>query len=85
MKAGVAVFSPIAHSHAICRFGLPSDWRFWARMDREYLARCDVLAVLTLHGWQESIGVQAEIELARELRMPVVFVAPTDLEMANAP
>jgi nucleoside 2-deoxyribosyltransferase len=85
LKAGVAVFSPIAHSHPICRFGLPSDWRFWARLDREYLERCDVLAVLTIHGWQESVGVQAEIKLAGELGIPVVYVAAADLEMDDAP
>jgi nucleoside 2-deoxyribosyltransferase len=80
LRAGVAVFSPIAHSHPIARFGLPTGWDYWSRLDREYLARCDVLAVLTLVGWRESTGVQAEIALARELGLPVVYVAPEDLE-----
>jgi nucleoside 2-deoxyribosyltransferase len=85
LRAGVAVFSPIAHSHPIARFGLPTSWDYWARLDREYLARCDVLAVLTLVGWRESVGVQAEIALARELGLPVVYVAPEDLESEAEP
>ncbi|MCI0333654.1 MAG: DUF1937 family protein [Planctomycetes bacterium] len=79
LRAGVTVFSPIAHSHPIARFGMPTSWEFWSQVDREYLSRCDVLAVLTLAGWRESVGVQAEIELAREMGIPVVYVAPTEL------
>jgi len=28
IRQGQTVFSPIAHSHAICAFGVPLDWRF---------------------------------------------------------
>lgn len=80
LRAGVTVFSPIAHSHPIARFGMPTSWEFWSQVDREYLSRCDVLAVLTLAGWRESVGVQAEIQLACELGIPVVYVSPTELD-----
>lgn len=80
LRAGITVFSPIAHSHPIACFGMPTSWEFWSQVDREYLSRCDVLAVLTLPGWRESVGVQAEIAFARELRLPVVFVAPSELD-----
>lgn len=80
LRAGVTVFSPIAHSHPIAHFGMPTSWEFWSQVDREYLSRCDVLAVLTLPGWRESVGVQAEIRLARELGLPVVFVVPNELD-----
>lgn len=59
---------------------MPTSWEFWSQADREYLARCDVLAVLTLAGWRESVGVQAEIQLAHVLGLPVVFVAPSELD-----
>ena len=85
LRAGVAVFSPIAHSHPIAQFGVPTTWEFWSRLDREYLARCDVLAVLTLPGWRESVGVQAEMTLARELGVPLVFVTPDELETGINP
>jgi hypothetical protein len=32
--------------------------------------------VLTLPGWRESVGVQAEIAIARELGKPVTFLQP---------
>ena len=76
MQAGDLVFSPIAHTHPIAAFGLPGDWEFWQAYDRAMLERCDELAVLQLDGWEESIGVQAEIAIAKELNLPVRFIRP---------
>jgi nucleoside 2-deoxyribosyltransferase len=76
LQAGQAVFSPIAHSHPLVEHGLPTDWAFWQRYDRELLARCDEVVVLMLDGWQESVGVQDEIRFAHELGKPVRYVAP---------
>ena len=70
---GKTAFSPIAHSHAICRYGVPLDWWFWQQHDRRYLEVCDEVAVLMLDGWRESVGVQAEIAIARELDKPITF------------
>jgi hypothetical protein len=79
MQTGHAVFSPIAHSHPLVEHGLPTDWSFWERHDREHLARCDEVVVLMLDGWQESIGVREEIRIARELGKPVRYVDITRL------
>ena len=75
IRQGKTVFSPIAHGHAICRYGLPPDWQFWGRHARRYLEVCSEVAVLMLDGWQESEGVRAEIAIARALGKPVSFVA----------
>ncbi|MBX3452499.1 MAG: DUF1937 family protein [Planctomycetaceae bacterium] len=40
------------------------------------MARCDEVVVLTLDGWRESAGVQAEIRIAGELGKPVRYLAP---------
>ncbi len=80
ISAGLNVFSPIVHSHSIAHYGLPANWEYWSRFDREFLSCCDVLAVLTLHGWQQSVGVAAEIRMAGEFGLPVVHVTPTDLD-----
>lgn len=77
LRAGYAVFSPIAYSHALVEHGLPTDWSFWARQDRKLLARCDEVVVLQLDGWIDSVGVQSEIALARELGKPLQFVEPS--------
>ena len=59
---GVLAFSPIAHSHPIAiRQDLPAGWEFWERVDMALLDRCDGLAVVTLPGWRESVGVRAEV------------------------
>ena len=76
MRAGQVVFSPIAHGHPIAMHGLPTDWRFWERNDREHLARCDEVVVLTIDGWRESEGVQREIRIARGLRKPLRYLEP---------
>jgi nucleoside 2-deoxyribosyltransferase len=80
---GQTVFSPIAHSHAICAFGVPLDWRFWERLDRRYLEACDEMVVLMLDGWRESVGVKAEIAIARELGKPVTYLRVADQAEEN--
>jgi hypothetical protein len=80
LRAGLVVFSPIAHSHPIAKYGMPTNWGFWSRVDREYLSRSDVLAVLTLPGWRASVGVRAEIQIARELGLPIVYITPSELD-----
>ena len=75
MKEGTHVFSPISHTHPIAsRWNLPTDWEYWASYDRVMLSNCDKLVVLMLDGWRDSVGVQAEIDIARELGMVIVFI-----------
>lgn len=76
LLAGQPVYSPIAHSHPLVAYGLPADWSFWQRHDREMLARCDEVLVLMLPGWRESVGVREEVRLACELGKPVGYLAP---------
>ena len=71
MRAGLSVYSPIVHSHPLVRYGLPIHWEFWQAHDCEHLRRCDEVIVLTLDGWKVSRGVQAEIALAIQLKLPI--------------
>ena len=86
LRRGQMLFSPIAHSHPIARYGLPKDWAFWRRYDRLHLERCGELVVLMLDGWRESIGVAAEIDIAGELGKPVRYLEPSNVleEMAKS-
>ena len=79
MRAGWLVFSPIAHSHPIARFGLPGDFAFWETLDKAWIDRCDELVVLTISGWRDSVGVTAEIEYARQRGLPIRYVDPDEL------
>lgn len=76
MQQGDVVFAPIVHGHPLVGHGLPTDWPFWERFDREHLRRCDELVVLMLDGWRESVGVAAEIRIAAELGKPVRHIDP---------
>ena len=76
MKTGKLVFSAIAHTHPIAAYGLPGDWSFWQAYDLAMIRCCDELAVLQLDGWEESVGVQAEIAIAKKLSLPVSFITP---------
>jgi hypothetical protein len=75
LRQGKTVFAPVVYTHPIARLGLPLDWAFWQPHDLEFLTRCRELVVLKLDGWQQSVGVQAEIAAARALGKPVSFLA----------
>jgi hypothetical protein len=80
LRVGIPVFSPIAHSHPIAQHGVPGTWAFWQRIDRQYLRHCRAVVVLRLPGWDMSVGVQAEVELARQWGIPVIEIDPQHLE-----
>ncbi len=77
MRKGLVVFSPIAHTHQIAMAGnLPYEWDYWREVDTAFLERCNLVVVFTLDGWDTSTGVQAEIEIAEELGIPVEYHTP---------
>lgn len=62
------VFSPIVHSHILHKdAGLGGNWDFWKRIDTDFLERSDELMVLCIPGWDESVGIDAETEIAEGL------------------
>ena len=77
MSRGLHIFSPISHTHPIAVAGsLPTDWQFWQAYDRAILATCCKLIVLQLEGWNESVGVRAEMAIADELGIPIEHLLP---------
>ncbi len=75
MRSGVFVFSPISHTHPIAlAVDLPKGWEFWSAYDLTILRACCKVVVLMQDGWRESVGVRAEIALARRLGLPVEFM-----------
>ena len=77
MKAGLAIFSPLSHSHSIAECGLQGDWEFWEPVDRPILTQCERMIVLKLDGWEQSVGVAAEIKIADELDIPIEYIETT--------
>lgn len=77
-EAGVLVYSPIAHSHTIAAVGdLPTDFAFWDRYNRAMLERCDALFVVAIPGYDLSVGVAGEMQIARDLEIPVFVFEPS--------
>jgi hypothetical protein len=77
MLDGHVVFSPISHSHRLADY-LPSEKRFdhefWMVQDLRILESCGLLVVLCLDGWHVSNGVAREIDHARMLGIPIVYM-----------
>ena len=70
-------FSPILYTHELgTRYSLPPDADFWLRFNETVLTRCDEIYVLMIPGWQESRGVQMEIQWATERNRPILGLLP---------
>lgn len=75
MARGHIVYSPITHYHEIAKLGeLPDGWEYWREPSFFFLDHMELLAVLCLPGWRESIGVQAEIRRAQETGKETVYI-----------
>ena len=75
MKAGRYIFSPITHTAPIAQaVELPESWEFWEAYDRIMLGKCDIMTVLCLDGWPASVGVEAEIKIAKEIGIPIEYL-----------
>ncbi len=86
MSKGVVLFSPISHTHPISlAHSLPTDWTYWKRYDQIMLNNCSCLAVLMLDGWKESVGVAGEIEIAKDIGIPVIYLDEEDILRLDVP
>ena len=77
LKKGYNVISPVVLGHVIAeQNNLMLDHDDWYDIDLAILRRCDMLLVLTIAGWENSKGVQLEIEEAKKFGMPILYVYP---------
>lgn len=72
-KFGSLVFSPVTHSHYLAeQFGCSQDGGFWKDWYLSFLEHWAThLYVLQLQGWEESKGVNAEIDYAERHNIPI--------------
>ena len=73
-KKDLTIFSPISMAHPMNKYGLPGNWEFWAKFDEAFISCCYKMIVICADGWLDSIGVDAELQLARKFKIPVEFV-----------
>lgn len=77
IRKGHHIYSPIVHFHPMAAMhSMPRDIDFWWDISKNMIERADAVWVLMLEGWQNSIGVMKEIELAEQLAIPVTYVSP---------
>lgn len=75
---GHLVFSPILHGVPLVEYAdLGHLWADWENINREWITRCDGVWVLKITGWDNSVGVRAEVEFALSIRKPLKIVVPT--------
>lgn len=74
-QMGDVLYSPIAHNHEMAKVAdLPKTWDFWRQIDMATLQHCSKMIVLQMPGWEESVGVQAEIEAAKAICIPIEYI-----------
>lgn len=52
----------------------PLSWDYWREYSYALLSVSKALYVIKMDGWEQSTGVQAEIEMATGLCLPIVYV-----------
>jgi hypothetical protein len=73
-REGLLVFSPIAHTHSIAKFGgLGAGYDTWGRYDEAMMRAADGLIVVKIEGWDESEGIAAEVKWCEENGKPILF------------
>lgn len=80
VRAGVPVFSPIAHSHPVALYGGldPLDHAIWLPADAPLMKAAGGLIVVMLPSWRESVGLRHEIEAFEAADKPVIYWAGVD-------
>jgi hypothetical protein len=81
VRAGIPVYSPIAHTHPIAIEGDidPFDHEIWLEADRTFMEAAKGLIVCKMQGWEESYGIGVEIESFERQGKPIYYMEPDEL------
>lgn len=87
MRQGVAVYSPIAHTHPIAIYGEidPLDHSIWMPLDHHMMKAADGCIVMMMPGWEGSYGVGIEIETFEKAGKPVRWFSWPELVEVEDP
>jgi hypothetical protein len=77
---GHFAISPITHWHKAATYLADTTFGYYREWDLRILAQCTELRVLRLAGWEQSVGVTAELEAARWHRMRISYADPISCE-----
>lgn len=71
-----AFLCPMIQDYAILKYlpDVDATWDAWGDHCARLIQACDAVWVPKFDGWMESVGVQAEIGIAQELKIPVSYI-----------
>ena len=64
------VVTPLIGHYMLHVPGVGTDWGFWERYSIDLLRRCDAILVVR-QNWHRSVGVEAEMQIAKELNLAI--------------
>jgi hypothetical protein len=78
IKAGVPVYSPIAHTHPIAVHADidPYAHDIWLPADAPLMEAAHGLIVNMMPGWKESYGISVEIKAFEDAGKPIIYMSP---------
>lgn len=78
IRAGVPVFSPIAHTHPVAMAGNmdPLDHSIWLPADEPMMKAAHGLIVCKLPSWERSYGIECERIAFEGAHKPVIYMEP---------
>lgn len=74
IKDDVHIVTPLFMHEVVKRYDIAGDYLFWERYCLNILKRCDKMVVLCLDGWEDSLGVQGEIEFCSSHNIPYTLL-----------
>lgn len=86
VKLNYHIFCPIAHCHKMNRYcGLGGKFEYWQEFDEKMISVCGEFWIVTLEGWVQSAGIEAETKMAADRGMILRFVDPVYLDITREP
>ena len=79
LKDGLAVYSPIVHCHELAKIAdLPRDAAFWRKYNFIMLTAAESVGVLMLPGWEQSVGIDEEVEEGKKSGIKLLYIEPKE-------
>lgn len=83
VRSGLKVYSPICHTHPIATYGNidPMNHNIWLPFDEAIMNVCDALLVIQMSGWDQSYGIDYEVDYFATDGKPVYLLDPLTLDI----
>lgn len=71
---GKFTVSPMLKLLVVEHENLPDTYEYWSEYCQALLKKCDEMIVVTIAGWDTSVGVMEEMKLAKRLGIPIRYL-----------